>query len=147
MKPDKFWRLVQMYDAGLVSRETLVEAAGLAVRGDAYGDYPVEEKKQMSLSKYPFEPGTLVKVRARKPFKGSEVIVLHTKMRWPPKSRSHAYGEERRVPGWGYWTVVERDKVSGVGWWHKVVRGDGEMGWVEDIQKDFVVVKPEEETK
>lgn len=124
---------------------------GLEVRKEAYGDYP-EEYTPMSLSKYSFQPGTLVKVRPRKPYKGSEDVCLHDKMRWPPRNRkkgpdAYAYGESRRVPGWGFWTVVEADHVPGVGWWHKIVRGDGEMGWVEDLQKEFVVVQSEQEKK
>jgi len=126
-----------------------MQSLGLSVRREMYGDYD-EEHRVVSLSKYPFALGTLVKVRPRKPFKGSIDVVLSDRMRWPPKARgknAYAFGDNRRVPGWGYWTVVAVDPVPGVGFWHKIVRGDGEMGWVEDLQKDFVVVKPEEETK
>ncbi len=99
------------------------------------------EREPVSLSKYPFELGTLMQVRPRKPYKGSVDVELNEKMRWPPRARkSYAYGEPKRVPGWGVWIVVDRDQVRGVGWWHKVARGDGATGWVADLQKDFVVV-------
>lgn len=142
----RLWDELRSHHPPLWIREML--ALGSGARRDTYGDYPAEEERQVSLSKYPFEPGTLVKVRPRKPYKGTVDVELHDKQRWPPRNRrkgpsAYAYGDARRVPGWGFWTVVERDHVPGVGFWHKLVRGDGEMGWVEDLQKDFVVCKEE----
>lgn len=122
-----------------------MQRLGLDVRREMYGDYD-EEHRVVSLSKYPFEPGTLMKVRPRKPFKGSVDVELYEQVYDRVSKRRNVYDNPRRVPGAGYWTVVDRHNVRGVGFWHKIVRGDGEMGWVEDLQKDFVVVKSESTT-
>ncbi len=120
-----------------------LQLLGLDVRRDVYSDYPEEDEK-MSLSKCPFELGTLLKVCPRKPFRGSIDVELWDRVYNSVSHRRAADAQPRRVPGRGYWTVVERHSIRGVGWWHKIVRGDGEMGWVEDVQKDFIVCKDDE---
>ena len=135
----RLWDELRSHHPPLWIREMLA----LGLRRDTYGDYPAEEERQVSLSKYPFEPGTLVKVRPRKPYKGTVDVELYEQVYDSRSHRRNAYADPRRVPGWGFWTVIDRHNVRGVGFWHKIVRGDGEMGWVEDLQKDFVVCKEE----
>ena len=75
--------------------------------------------------------------------------MFYDRVRCPVSHRKDAYAGRRNVLGHGYWTVLGSYRVRGVGWsswWHEIVRGDGEQGWVDNLQNDFVVCKDDENT-
>jgi hypothetical protein len=62
--------------------------------------------------------------------------------------RSHrrdSFDNARYESAAGFWTVLDHQRIRGMGWWHEIVRVTAqgtpdEQGWVEDIERDFIVV-------
>lgn len=91
----------------------------------------------LNLSKYEFPAGTLVQVRMRRD------IDMYDRVYNVHSYRRDAFPHRYRVPGAGFWTVIGSHRIEFAGWWHEIVRGDGVKGWVDDLQRDFVVCKEE----